>query len=61
MIAGAIRQGKHEGYYSVNEETFFAEKDLLKDDSVNPAVFRTEAGERVEHLTEKNYVFYISA
>jgi len=61
MAAGAIRQGKHEGYYSVNEETFFAEKDLVKDESVNPPIFRTEAGERVELLTERNYVFDIRA
>lgn len=57
---GAIREGRHDGYYSVNEETFFAEKDLVKDHSVEPPVYRTEAGEKCEVISEKNYVFEIT-
>ena len=57
---GNLKQGKHEGYYSINEETFFAEKDLVKDESVSPIVFRTEAGEKVELIEERNYVFEIT-
>ena len=45
------------GYYSVNEESFIAEKDLVKD---SEGKYRTEAGERVESVEEKNYVFSIS-
>jgi methionyl-tRNA synthetase len=30
MSKGFIREGKHEGYYSVNEESFISEKDLVK-------------------------------
>jgi methionyl-tRNA synthetase len=26
---GVIKEGKHTGYYSVNEESFIAEKDLI--------------------------------
>lgn len=52
-----IEEGKHLGYYSVNEESFIAEKDLVKD---SEGKYRTEAGERVESVEEKNYVFSIS-
>ena len=54
---GYIKEGKHQGYYSVNEESFIAEKDLLKDKDQN---FVTEAGERVEFIEEKNYVFEVT-
>ena len=30
---GFIVKGSHQGYYSTNEETFFPEKDLVKDES----------------------------
>ena len=50
MSQNTIQQGSHEGYYSVNEETFFAEKDLIKDDSQAPPIFKTETGEKVELL-----------
>jgi methionyl-tRNA synthetase len=52
-----IEEGKHLGYYSVNEESFISEKDLVKDSEGN---YRTEVGERVESVEEKNYVFSIS-
>ena len=29
---GYIKEGKHKGYYSVNEEGFIVEKDLIKHD-----------------------------
>jgi methionyl-tRNA synthetase len=35
---GFIKQGQHTGYYSTNEETFFVEKDLVKDDNGNLTV-----------------------
>ena len=52
-----INEGKHHGYYSVNEESFISEKDLVKDAEGN---YRTDAGERVELIEEKNYVFDIT-
>jgi methionyl-tRNA synthetase len=54
---GCIEEGKHHGYYSVNEESFISEKDLVKD---GEGGYRTEAGERVELIEEKNYVFSIT-
>lgn len=55
---GYIKEGKHQGYYSVNEESFISEKDLIKDKDQN---FTTVAGERVEFIEEKNYVFEITS
>lgn len=55
---GHIKTGKHEGYYSVNEESFIAEKDLVKEEDTGH--FKTESGEKVELIAEKNYVFEIS-
>lgn len=55
---GHLKEGKHEGYYSVNEESFIAEKDLVRDESGG---YKTEAGERVEMIQERNYVFEITA
>ncbi len=54
---GHIKEGSHSGFYSVNEESFIAEKDLVKDANGN---LRTEAGESVELIQEKNYVFEIT-
>jgi methionyl-tRNA synthetase len=54
---GCIKQGQHTGYYSTNEETFFMEKDLLKDDKGNLCV--PHSGEVCELVTEQNYVFNI--
>jgi methionyl-tRNA synthetase len=42
---GHITEGAHSGFYSVNEESFISEKDLIKNDDGN---LRTEAGETVE-------------
>jgi hypothetical protein len=56
-MRGHINEGKHEGYYSVNEESFIAEKDLIKDEK---GYFRTEMGEKVEKIQEMNYVFQIT-
>jgi len=53
---GYIIEGKHEGYYSINEESFISEKDLAKDSSGNLV---TETGEKLEFISEKNYVFDI--
>jgi methionyl-tRNA synthetase len=43
---GHITEGSHSGFYSVNEESFIAEKDLIKGD--NGGEYKTEAGETVE-------------
>ena len=47
--------GKHTGYYSVNEETFIMEKDLIWNDQSQ--AYHTELGERVELIEEDNYLF----
>jgi methionyl-tRNA synthetase len=53
---GYIKEGKHQGYYSVNEESFIPEKDLIKVGDN----YTTESGEKVELIEEKNYVFEIT-
>lgn len=40
---GFITEGEHSGYYSVNEETFFVEKDLIFDKEKDS--YKTELGE----------------
>jgi hypothetical protein len=40
----------------VNEESFINEKDLIKEGED----FKTEAGEKLEKIEEKNYVFTIN-
>jgi methionyl-tRNA synthetase len=52
---GPLVSGKHEGYYSTNEETFFMEKDLEHKDGH----FYTNAGEKCEKVQESNYVFNV--
>ena len=53
-----IKSGQHTGYYSTNEETFFVEKDLIKDEKNNLTV--PHSGEICEKVTEQNYVFEMS-
>jgi methionyl-tRNA synthetase len=52
---GYITTGEHTGFYSVNEETFFVEKDLVFDKEKQ--VYKTEMGEIVEKVQETNYKF----
>ena len=47
--------GKFEGYYSVNEETFMMEKDLVFDKEAN--VHKTQLGETVKLVEEENFVY----
>ena len=54
-VNGAIVKGSHSGYYSTNEETFFPEKDLERNESGEMTVPAT--GEVCEYVTEQNYVF----
>ena len=54
---GYIEKGVHQGFYSTNEETFFMEKDLEKDDLGNMIVPHT--GEVCELVKEENYVFKV--
>ena len=52
---GFIVKGGHAGYYSTNEETFFPEKDLIRNESGEMTVAGT--GEVCDYVTEVNYVF----
>ena len=54
---GFISEGSHEGYYSINDETFISSKDLIQ--QPNGSMI-TEAGEKVELIKEKNYIFEIT-
>ena len=57
-LGGHIIKGSHSGYYSTNEETFFPEKDLEKNESGQMTVPGT--GEICDYVTEENYVFKLS-
>jgi len=52
---GYIYEGQHTGYYSVNDETFYMEKDLVKCEKSGS--LKTELGEIVEEISETNYKF----
>ncbi len=48
---------EYTGWYSVNDETFYNEKDLIKDENGN---FKTVTGGNVEWISEKSYFFRLS-
>lgn len=50
-----ITLGKHQGYYSVNEETFMMEKDLIWDKASDS--YKTQVGETVKLVEEENFVY----
>ena len=53
-----IKEGKHLGCYSVNEETFVASKDYeLKDGKY----IKSDTQEELEMIEEKNYIFELTA
>ena len=54
---GQIYLDKYEGWYSINDETFYNEKDLIKGDDGN---LKTPTGGPVDWITEKSYFFKLS-
>ena len=52
-----IYLGEYTGWYSINDETFYNEKDLVKQEDNN---FKTVTGGPVEWITEKSYFFKLS-
>ena len=48
---------EYEGWYSVNDETFYNEKDLIKGEEGN---LKTPTGGTVDWITEKSYFFKLS-
>ena len=52
-----IYLGEYTGWYSVSDETFYNEKDLIKDEKGN---FKTTTGGNVEWISEKSYFFRLS-
>ena len=56
--AGYLTEGEYTGYYSVNEESFLQEKDLVRDEATG--CLQTAAGEKVELIREKNYLFMMT-
>ena len=52
-----IYLGEYTGWYSINAETFYNEKDLVKQ---NDDSFKTITGGPVEWITEKSYFFKLS-
>ena len=52
-----IYLGEYTGWYSISDETFYNEKDLVKQ---NDGSFKTITGGPVEWITEKSYFFKLS-
>ena len=52
-----IYLGEYTGWYSINDETFYNEKDLVKQSDGN---FKTVTGGPVDWITEKSYFFKLS-
>ncbi len=52
-----IYEGEYEGWYSVSDETFYNEKDLIKDED---GLMKTATGSSVEWIAEKSYFFRLS-
>ena len=52
-----IYLGEYTGWYSINDETFYNEKDLVKQ---SDGSFKTVTGGPVEWITEKSYFFKLS-
>ncbi|KAK9247907.1 tRNA synthetases class I (M)-domain-containing protein [Lipomyces tetrasporus] len=60
---GYIYKGKHEGWYSVSDETFYPESQLNRvfdQASGVTKVYSTETGKEVEWASEENYFFALS-
>jgi len=54
---GQIYLGEYEGWYSVSDETFYNEKDLIK---TSNGSFKTITNGSVEWISEKSYFFRLS-
>ena len=52
-----IYLGEYTGWYSINDETFYNEKDLVKQ---SDGSFKTVTGGPVDWITEKSYFFKLS-
>ncbi len=52
-----IYLSEYEGWYSISDETFYNEKDLIKNDDGS---FKTVTGGPVEWISEKSYFFKLS-
>ncbi|KAK9237702.1 tRNA synthetases class I (M)-domain-containing protein [Lipomyces kononenkoae] len=60
---GYIYKGKHEGWYSVSDETFYPESQLRREfdqSSGITKVYSNETGKEVEWASEENYYFALS-
>ncbi|KAH3804912.1 hypothetical protein DPMN_133205 [Dreissena polymorpha] len=62
MRQGFIYKGEYSGWYSVSDEAFLGEKDVLDktDDQGNKFKVSAESGHPVTWLKEENYVFALS-
>ena len=54
---GQIYLGEYEGWYSVSDETFYNEKDLVKSED---GKFKTITNGTVDWISEKSYFFKLS-
>ena len=57
LASGDVYLGNYEGWYSINDETFYNEKDLIKQ---SDGSFKTITGGPVEWIKEESYFFRLS-
>ncbi len=55
---GFIKKSTYSGYYSVSDESFIPNKDLIFDEENN--MYKTSEGKSVEYLSEDSYTFQVN-
>ncbi|CAG60563.1 uncharacterized protein GVI51_I08569 [Nakaseomyces glabratus] len=58
---GYIYKGKHEGWYSISDETFYPSSKVIKDPNNPNKYINTESLNEVIHQSEENYYFKLSS
>ncbi|RUS20369.1 tRNA synthetases class I (M)-domain-containing protein [Endogone sp. FLAS-F59071] len=61
---GHIYKGKHEGWYAVSDEAFYADSqvhEVVEEKTGEKYMASVESGQRVEWMAEENYKFRLSA
>lgn len=64
MKKGYLYKGKHEGWYAVSDEAFYAKNQVhqvIDEKTGEKVMVAIESGQRVEWTTEENYKFKLSA
>lgn len=61
QATGDIFVGPYEGWYSVSDETFYRDTDVIPSPTLLGVTIARESGSTVERVTQENYYFRLSA